>query len=130
MFHLKAWGLFRCKIFTFAQPSGSLRVGGHAPVAARTERDATHFGAIGHAATFELLTEETAVERLQPMEYGLCVERRYVAATAVECAKGEPIDFGWREGVAQGVKKEEVVEFVGTNEVFGALADVAFGVGR
>ena len=52
-----------------------------------------------------------------------------IVVAALEGMLGQHEDLGWTEAQAQQVVEEEVVELVGTYEVFGLLGDVALGVG-
>ena len=111
------------KFVTFAQPFVGAGVGRHSPVASWRQRATSHLRSIGKAATFELLGEEATEESAEPLCDGFGSIGNRLAA--VECLTGEMENFRRPETIAQGVIEEEIVEFVGTYEIFGDLRDVS-----
>ena len=96
-------------------PEGDAGVGRHAEVAAGTDGRRADLGAVGQAATLELLGEVAAVEDAQPLEDGRVVVllAQGVARKAVDLARGGP--------AAQNLVQEEVVQLIGADEVLGCL---------
>ena len=94
--------------FNFGQPRVAAGIAGHAPVASRTDGEATHLGTIGQTRALELLVEEATAEGLEPFLY------RLVVVAPLEGLHGQPIDLGRAEPPAHHVIEEEVVQLIGT----------------
>ena len=108
----------------FAHPAIDDRVGRHSPVATWREADAAHLWSVGQAAALELLREEAPEERVQP------VVDKLAGVLALEGVHGQHEDLLGAEAEAEEIVEEEVVELIGTHQVFRLLCDVALVVGR
>ena len=108
----------------FAHPAIDDRVGRHSPVATWREADAAHLWSVGQAAALELLREEAPEERVQP------VVDKLAGVLALEGVHGQHEDLLGAEAEAEEIVEEEVVEFIGTHQVFRLLCDVALVVCR
>jgi hypothetical protein len=91
------------KSVALGQPKSTASVGGHLPIATRTQAAISYLRTVGHTRTFKLLYKESATECSEPFFYCLMV------VDTTESALSHKEYFCGRESIANKMIKEEVV---------------------
>ena len=94
-------------------------VAGHAPVGAGRKRDGSDLRSVGNATALELLRKET------PYEDGERLVDFFVSMFACESVFREEAELFGSGAVFRKMVQEEVVNFVGTENAFGFLRNLA-----
>ena len=100
------------------QPKDGHGVRWHPPVAPGREGDGAHLGPVRQTGALELLVEKAAVEGFFPLQDG---------GPVIAPAKGmlgKAQHFSGREGPANGIVEEKVVELIGAYQILGLLRDL------
>ena len=105
--------------FQFFHPSGCHGIAWHFPIASGREGNGADLGGIGRAGALELLCEEAAIELLHPFHDGLTVK------FVLKRARCHTVKLIGSITLADGIVKEEVVEIVRSDDIFGLLRDLA-----
>ncbi len=108
----------RLQRLALLDPQGADGVAGHAPVAARAQAHAADLGAVGQTRALELLAEEAAIERREPMLDGGGV------VLAGKCVARQHVDFARTETITQHIEEEEIVQLIRPDKVFRLLPDM------
>ena len=111
------------QFFNFVHPYAAECVCRHSPVTSGRQGDVANFRTVRQAGAFILLGEEPTETGFQPVLDGFFVK------LAAESGAGEAINLFGRKAVTHQVVQEEIVEGIGTDQIFGLLVD-AVGLDR
>ena len=107
----------RSKMLYVFHPQSASCVRGHFPRSARAERNRADLWAVRAARTLELLAEEPFDKQFHP------VPDFFVVEFTVKCFARHKDYFFRRKAIHQHVVYEEIMQFIGSYDIFGYLCD-------